>query len=182
MQNTYKVLSLLLDYPSEELRNNLQYIMGVVDEDHLLDTEQLTNLQLFLDYAMPLTLAEWQSQYVQMFDFSTNTNLYLFDHVYGDSRERGQAMVDLTEMYTRAGFIPCSNELPDYLPLFLEYLSLLTNKEESDKLLGEIAHIMSNMKKALDKKVSPYNYLLAILCSLSGYKDITTKEEKGVEV
>ncbi|MPM97996.1 Nitrate reductase molybdenum cofactor assembly chaperone NarJ [bioreactor metagenome] len=109
-------------------------------------------------------------QYVQLFDFSTKTNLYLFDHVYGDSRERGQAMIDLTEMYVKSGFVPCSNELPDYLPLFLEYLSLLTNEEEGRQLLQRIAPIVENMKQSLEKRESPYGNLLQILCSLNEKK------------
>lgn len=182
MQNTYKILSLLLDYPSNELKNYLQDIMDTVKEEDFLDTKQCQNLQSFLDYVSPLSLEEWQMQYVQLFDFSTNTNLYLFDHVYGDSRERGQAMVDLTEMYARAGFIPCSNELPDYLPLFLEYLSLLTKEEETEKLLNEISHILLNMRKALNKKETPYYHLLDILYSLTNPDEIEVKEMEGVEV
>lgn len=167
MQNTYKILSLLLDYPDEDVKNNLHQFMDIIDEDSLLDNNQRAKLEEFVNYASPLTLSEWQMNYVQLFDFSTKTNLYLFDHVYGDSRERGQAMVDLTEMYAKSGFSPCSNELPDYLPLFLEYLSLLTKQEEPYKLLNQIAHILENMKKSLVKKESPYGNLLKILCSLN---------------
>ena len=167
MQNTYKILSLLLDYPDEGVKENLYQFMEVVDEENLLDSEQRVKLAKFIDYASPLTVGAWQMNYVQLFDFSTKTNLYLFDHVYGDSRERGQAMVDLTEMYAKSGFTPCSNELPDYLPLFLEYLSLLSNGDESSKLLKEIAHILENMKKALVKKESPYGGLLEILCKFN---------------
>jgi nitrate reductase delta subunit len=108
--------------------------------------------------------------------------LYLFDHVYGDSRERGQAMVDLTEMYNKAGFMPCSDELPDYLPLFLEYLSLLQNEEESLKLLKEVSHILENMHKALQKKETPYSYLLELLCSLCNEDKYDIKQKKGIEV
>lgn len=182
MQNTYKILSLLLDYPSKDLNSYLSDIMGTVREENFLSEKQYNSLQSFIDYVEPLSLEEWQMQYVQLFDFSTNTNLYLFDHVYGDSRERGQAMVDLTEMYAKSSFIPCSNELPDYLPLFLEYLSLLAQKEETNKLLNEIAHILINMRKALNKKETPYYYLLDILCSLTDSDNIKLKERKEVGV
>lgn len=87
MQNTYKILSLLLDYPDEGVKENLYQFMEVVDEENLLDSEQRVKLAQFIDYASPLTVGEWQMNYVQLFDFSTKTNLYLFDHVYGDSRE-----------------------------------------------------------------------------------------------
>ena len=170
MQNSYKIISLLLDYPDEEVKGNLRRFLEIVDEDNLLDDDQRSHLAAFVNYASPLTLSAWQMQYVQLFDFSAKTNLYLFDHVYGDSRERGQAMVDLTEMYVKSGFTPCSNELPDYLPLFLEYLSLLTDEEEACKLLFQIAHILENMKRSLVKKESPYGNLLQILCSLNEKK------------
>lgn len=170
MQNSYKIVSLLLDYPDEEVKNNLHRFLEIVDEDNLLDDDQKARLTTFINYASPLTLNEWQMQYVQLFDFSTKTNLYLFDHVYGDSRERGQAMIDLTEMYVKSGFVPCSNELPDYLPLFLEYLSLLTNEEEGRQLLQRIAPIVENMKQSLEKRESPYGNLLQILCSLNEKK------------
>lgn len=175
MQNTYKILSLLLDYPDEDVKENLSGVMEVVETEAYLNAAQCEKLRSFVDFAEPLTLAEWQMQYVQMFDFSSGSNLYIFDHVYGDSRERGQAMVDLTEMYTKSGFEPSSNELPDFLPLFLEYLSLLTDTEEVEKLLGEISHILSNMKAALEKKETPYLHLLDILCSLSSSVSSKTK-------
>jgi len=132
-----------------------------------MEQSQCSKLRDFLDYALPLPLSEWQQQYVQLFDFSSNGNLYLFDHIYGDSRERGQAMVDLTEMYLKSGFTPCYDELPDYLPLFLEYLSLLKKTEDASTLLKEVAPVLENMKKALEKKETPYRFLLDLLCSLS---------------
>ncbi|MFV0521341.1 MAG: nitrate reductase molybdenum cofactor assembly chaperone [Mangrovibacterium sp.] len=163
MQNTYKILSLLLDYPDKELKDNLSNIMQIIDEDNYLNEAQKEGVQEFVNYAQALSLSEWQMQYVQMFDFSSHNNLYLFDHVYGDSRERGQAMVDLTEMYTKSGFEPSSDELPDYLPLFLEYLSLLSDKEGVEKLLSEVSHIINNMKEALEKKNATYYHLLEML-------------------
>lgn len=163
MQDTYKILSLLLDYPTDELKANLPNIMPlVVEENHLSQAKQ-QSMQQFISYAQPLSLPEWQKHYVQLFDFTSHNSLYLFDQVYGDSRERGQAMVDLTEMYAKSGFKPSSNELPDYLPLFLEYLSLLSNKEEVEKLLGEVSHIIQHMKEALQKKEATYYHLLEVL-------------------
>lgn len=182
MKDTYKILSLLLDYPNKEVKESLNGIMDAVEEENYLDKTQCAKLRKFLDYATPLTLPEWQMQYVQLFDFSSNSNLYLFDHVYGDSRERGQAMVDLTEMYSRSGFTPCSNELPDYLPLFLEYLSLLKEEEDSKTLLGEVTHVLSNMRKTLEKKESPYFHLLDILSSLPGCVESDRNEKKGIEI
>ncbi|MPL90479.1 Nitrate reductase molybdenum cofactor assembly chaperone NarJ [bioreactor metagenome] len=182
MQNIYKILSLLLDYPNEDVKENLSGIKAVIEEENVLDKTQCNLLSQFLGPIQSITLSDWQMLYVQQFDFSSSTNLYLFDHVYGDSRERGQAMVDLTEMYNKAGFMPCSDELPDYLPLFLEYLSLLQNEEESLKLLKEVSHILENMHKALQKKGTPYSYLLELLCSLCNEDKYDIKQEKGIEV
>lgn len=182
MQNTYKIVSLLLDYPNEEVKENLGGMMEVIEEEGCLNESQCAKLRKFLHYAISLSLTQWQQQYVQLFDFSTHSNLYLFDHVYGDSRERGQAMVDLTEMYAKSGFTPCSNELPDYLPLFLEYLSLLTKAEESEKLLQEVSPILGNMKQALDKKETAYAFLLDILQTLSTPLENQLDKKKGVSV
>jgi len=170
MHHTYKILSLLLDYPTGELKDALPGLMAVIGEEGGLNQSQCAKLRQFLDYAMPLTLADWQKHYVQLFDFTQNGNLYLFDHVYGDSRERGQAMVDLADMYMKSGFTPRPDELPDYLPLFLEYLSLLENPDDSGKLLKEVSAILENMKKALEKKETPYSFLLDILCSINEMK------------
>lgn len=179
MQNTYKIISLLLDYPDEELWKNLNGLMEAVREEGELAEPLCAKLQSFIGYAASLSLSEWQMQYVQLFDFSTNSNLYLFDHVYGDSRERGQAMVDLSEMYSRSGFTSCSNELPDYLPLFLEYLSLQSKAEASGELLHEVSHILENMKQALEKKETPYACLLDILYTLSVPAEEPVEEKKG---
>ncbi|MFV0289723.1 MAG: nitrate reductase molybdenum cofactor assembly chaperone [Mangrovibacterium sp.] len=176
MQHTYKILSLLLDYPSAELHKALPETRSIVQHDNYLNHEQCDAFQSFLDQVQPLSLSDWQMQYVQLFDFASNGNLYLFDHVYGDSRERGQAMVDLTEMYVQSGFEHNRAELPDYLPLFLEYLSLLNDRHEVEKLLKEIAHILENMKNALSKKETAYALLLEILCTLASSS--TLKIEK----
>ena len=114
MQNIYKILSLLLDYPNEDVKENLSGIKAVVEEESVLDKTQCDLLGQFLGPIQSITLSDWQMLYVQQFDFSSSTNLYLFDHVYGDSRERGQAMVDLTEMYNKAGFMPCTCHVQIY--------------------------------------------------------------------
>lgn len=167
MKNRYKILSLLLDYPNKELYEVISDIVQLFEENRELNDEQMSHLCEFINYIKPMSLSKWQMVYVQMFDYSPRTNLYLFDHVYGNSRERGQAMVDLNEMYEKSGFKPNTNELPDFLPVFLEYLSLLDDSNESDILLREVSHILKNMRKALKKKKSPYYHLLEILCSLS---------------
>ena len=83
MQNTYKILSLLLDYPNEDVKENLSGLKRVIEEENGLDKAQSNLLSQFLDPIQSITLSDWQMLYVQQFDFSSSTNLYLFDHVYG---------------------------------------------------------------------------------------------------
>jgi nitrate reductase delta subunit len=177
MQHTYKILSLLLDYPDREVKVNLPEMMEAVEEERYLSQAQAANLRHFLDYALSIPLTEWQTQYVQLFDLTASSNLYLFDHVYGDSRERGQAMVDLIDMYRKSGFTVRPDELPDYLPLFLEYISLLNSPADAGVLLTEISHVLEQMKQTLEKKNSPYHYLLDILYSLSGSETTGVNEK-----
>lgn len=182
MQYTYKIVSLLLDYPNREVREALGGMVDLIESDQSLPKSQVSKLHEFVTYARSISLVEWQSAYVQLFDFSTKNNLYLFDHIYGDSRERGQAMVDLKRMYHNAGFTPCSHELPDYLPLFLEYLSLLPNPVEAEKLLQEVTHILEQMKNQLEKRESPYAALLSILYALSRGSGIQPNQKRGAAV
>lgn len=182
MRNIYKIVSLLLDYPSVELHQGVPEIMPLVENEGALNKAQQENLKTFIDYVTPFSLEEWQMQYVQLFDYSPKTNLYLFDHVYGDSRERGQAMVDLNGMYAKSGFDPKTNELPDFLPVFLEYLSLLKDENESEVLLNEVSKVLQNMRRALKKKETPYFHLLDLLCSVNDLSKSKINETKEVEV
>ncbi len=182
MQNVFKIISLLLDYPDAELHQAIPEIVPEMTADGSLNERELEALKQFVNYIAPKSLAEWQMDYVQFFDYSQRTNLYLFDHVYGNSRERGQAMVDLREMYSKSGYDPNTNELPDFLPVFLEYLSLLEEPAASGKLLTEVSHILDNMRKSLKKKETPYFHLLDILCSISDSIKSEIIETKEVEV
>ena len=103
MQQTYKIIALLLDYPEEEVYKSLPDIEKMAAEDRFLDSEQLASLSNFLTACRKLSFDEWQIYYVNVFDMSKKINLYIFDHVFGDSKERGQAMVSLKEMYSSWG-------------------------------------------------------------------------------
>ena len=114
MIQTYNILSLLLDYPTAELWNSRDEVLPVLTAEGVLSGNMLDSVRSFLDYVTAFTEARsWQAAYSDLFDTSTKTNLYLFDMVYGTSRDRGQAMVDLKEEYLRAGLMPAENELPD---------------------------------------------------------------------
>ena len=146
MIQTYNILSLLLDYPTAELWNSRDEVLPVLTAEGVLSGNMLDSVRSFLDYVTAFTEARsWQAAYSDLFDTSTKTNLYLFDMVYGTSRDRGQAMVDLKEEYLRAGLMPAENELPDYLPMYLQY---------------------TKMDERFAKEQHPYEPLIAVLKEL----------------
>ena len=167
MLRTYKILSLLLDYPDESLVTALPLVKHEVENERLLFFTLTRHLDEFLSACSSLSLGEWQMMYVQQFDCSKTVNLYLFDHIYGDSRERGLAMVDLKEMYAQSGFEMVGGELPDFIPLFLEYLSYLGSPEKAMELLFEVKPILSKIGGKLGEKENPYHHLFDILVGLA---------------
>ncbi|WP_417672499.1 nitrate reductase molybdenum cofactor assembly chaperone, partial [Roseibium sp.] len=120
----------------------------------------------FIDDLAPKDLFDLQERYVFLFDRTRSLALHLFEHVHGESRDRGQAMVDLMATYEAAGFEIGAKELPDYLPMFLEFLSVLPENEASE-LLGQTAHILAVLKERLRKRKSVYRNLFIVLESLA---------------
>ena len=167
MLKTYKLLSLLLDYPDQTVETVLDSAREEIRKENLIPSGLEQQLSCFLDNCASLTLSDWQMIYVQQFDYSRTVNLYLFDYVYGDSRQRGQAMVDLKEMYARGGWQMVPDELPDYLPLFLEYLSTLSSGPEAVELLAPLAPILRKMEERLTEENNFYRYLFRVLLGLA---------------
>ncbi len=164
MNTTLKVISLLLSYPSEELQAAGPELKAALAADGIGVREQKLLGKLADDIAR-LDLYEAQERYVYLFDRTRSLSLHLFEHVHGESRDRGQAMVDLKTMYEDAGFEIDAKELPDYLPLFLEFLS--TRPEaEADDLLAQTAHIAAALKERLKKCDSVYVNAFGVLESL----------------
>jgi len=150
-----RALGALLTYPRQELLAALPEIHGVLASSPLLDAvhrQQLDRLIAELSAGDPLDL---EQRYVSLFDTGRATCLWLFEHVHGESRDRGQAMVDLKDIYERAGFHLAGNELPDYLPAVLEYLSYRDLTEARD-MLGDCAHILRKIGGNLTSRGSPY--------------------------
>ncbi len=170
MQKTYKILSVLLEYPQKEVYDMIPFLDNDVCCDHYLKEEELEELNLFLSECENLTLEEWQMYYVEIFDMSKRLNLYIFDHILGDSRQRGQAMVNLLEMYSKDGFELATNELPDFLPVFLEYLSFQTDEDKTIKLLNDIKKVLDKLYDLTNEQHVFYKHLFRILCSLSQRK------------
>jgi nitrate reductase delta subunit len=155
MSISLKVISLLLSYPSEDLQNAVPELREALASDRLIGGREKALLGKLADDIAALDLYDAQERYVYLFDRTRVLSLHLFEHVHGESRDRGQAMVDLMTMYENAGFEIDSKELPDHLPLFLEFLS--TQPEgQARELLGQTVHIVSALRERLRKRGSIY--------------------------
>lgn len=161
--NPYKLLSVLLVYPSEALQMALQQEVAPALAAH---EEFGTGLIPLMAYLTQTDLIQLQENYVATFDRSPSHSLHLFEHLHGENRDRGQAMVNLLQEYQAQGFEPIGYELPDYLPLFLEFLSLQT-PEKAAELLGEAIHVVAYIGANLRKSNSDYAAVFDVLIELS---------------
>lgn len=167
---TYKVFSTLLLYPSDDLKNGIGFITDILKEEKLLSFDDVDKLKIFVSYIKDNSLLFLQESYVSIFDRQKHFSLYLFEHIHGDSRERGMAMIDLKNLYTKLNFeLSIGGELPDYIPVFLEYLSLLS-EDRASALLGEIVNIIAILCARLKLIKSSYSIIFSILESLSKIK------------
>jgi nitrate reductase molybdenum cofactor assembly chaperone NarJ/NarW len=167
MTNTYKALSALLSYPSADLKEAADDIRDVLYKEALAPTWALRQLDRLIDDLKMLDLLELQERYVFLFDRTRSLSLHLFEHVHGESRDRGQAMVDLKALYAEGGLDASSVELPDFLPLFLEYLSTRP-AEEARTLLAEPLSVIAALKERLTKRKTPYAAVLRVLEAMAG--------------
>lgn len=162
-----RVLARLLDYPSAELQAAAPEMIEIIDGEKRLPVSLRIRLMDWCQRLMEADLMELQAEYVALFDKGRSTSLLLFEHVHGESRDRGQAMVDLMDEYGAAGFELDARELPDYLPLFLEYLS---TRPEADigRWLGEIQHILALLTARLEERNADHALVLLGLLALIG--------------
>lgn len=163
----YSVLGALLDYPDEPLLAALPEARELLHGERALTRDAHEGLDRFIDYCEARELITLQENYVALFDRGRATSLYLFEHVHGESRDRGQAMVDLLRMYEQHGLYLAAGELPDYLPVFLEYLSRLPDAE-GRALLAETAEILQSITTQLAKRGSAYTFVVGALLPLAG--------------
>ncbi|MCS4533714.1 nitrate reductase molybdenum cofactor assembly chaperone [Neisseria montereyensis] len=170
----YQWFSALLCYPEAELIEVLPEFQTALNE-WLQLSRQADRLQIFLDYLNSHSLRELQENYVATFDRNRNHALYIFEHVYGEDRDRGSAMVDLLEEYRSGGFELGDEELPDYLPVLLEYLSQVP-AEYAQKLLGDAVHVIAHIGHKLARNDSPYAVLLEGLTELSPIRPMPLTE------
>lgn len=167
MDRTLKSLSLLLSYPSVELQQAMPEIGDVLGADNRLSGAMQRALQPIVNALTTRDIYDLQEEYVMLFDRSRTLSLNLFEHIHGESRDRGGAMVSLVETYREAGIDPISSELPDHLPVLLEYLSMQSAAETRD-VLADAAHILETLNVRLTRRESNYNAVFAALLQLSG--------------
>ena len=168
---TLKALGALIDYPEQELIDALDDLAAVLDEEGLLRNEVRHELGALMAGLRGRDLLDVQADYVGLFDRVRSLSLHLFEHVHGESRERGQAMVSLRELYTSHGFVPTTSELPDFIPLFLEYLSSRPLPEAQGQL-ENTSHILEEIRARLIKRGSRYAAVFGALLSIAGVKSV----------
>jgi nitrate reductase delta subunit len=167
MDRTLKALSLTLSYPTAELQEAMPEIGSVLASDPRLSTPNRLALQRLTHDIGQGDLFDVQESYVMLFDRSRTLSLNLFEHVHGESRDRGGAMVSLIETYRAAGFEPATTELPDHLPVLLEFLSTRPFAEVQETL-ADAAHIFEALGTRLVRRESRYDAAFAALSQLAG--------------
>jgi nitrate reductase delta subunit len=166
MARTYRALAALIAYPTEALQAATGEIAAVFAEEGLVPAPHRAAIDGLLTELTGRDIYELQERYFALFDRSRTLSLHLFEHVHGESRDRGQAMADLIALYRDHGFEPTASELPDFLPLFLEFLSLLPG-HEAQALLAEPAGILQALAERLVTRKSAYAAVFAALATLA---------------
>jgi len=166
---TLRALSALLGYPDAELRTHLPELLEAIDQEAVIPAarrEELRALAADLNRMDPMDV---EARYVETFDRGRATSLHMFEHVHGDSRERGPAMIDLMQTYEKAGLYMAHDELPDHLCVVLQFASTQPPQLAVD-FLGEMAHILMAVFSALLKRGSPYAAPVAAVLELCGQR------------
>lgn len=167
MDRTLKALSLILSYPTRDLQMAMPEIGGVLAADSRLTAAARRALRPLVEHLRDEDIYDLEERYVALFDRSRTLSLNLFEHVHGESRDRGGAMVSLVEMYREAGFDPVTAELPDHLPVLLEFLSTRPF-EEARETLADASHIFAALNERLQRRDSAYAAVFAALRQLAG--------------
>lgn len=158
--NHYRILSALLLYPEGDL------VAALPELESGLAMPMRARVAPLLAHLAENDMITLQQEYVQTFDRTPSHSLHLFEHIHGESRDRGQAMVDLMEEYKKHGLEMQGDELPDFVPLFLEFLSQL-DEDEAGRLLGDAVHVLAFLGRKLAANGSPYAGVFDVLEALS---------------
>ena len=167
MTYTLRALAWLLRYPDAELRALAPALAAALREEAALGRGRLAEIDALVVTLLRPDPIRTEAEYVELFDRGRRTCLHLFEHVHGDSRDRGPAMVDLAQTYERSGLVQTPGELPDYLPVVLEFASTQPPRE-ARAFLAETAHIVRAIFTALAERGSPYATVLAAVLDLAG--------------
>lgn len=163
---TFKVLSLLLCYPEPDWLAALPEMEAALQDEADFNGQTHGRLAPLFALLRDTELIALQENYVALFDRNPSHSLHLFEHIHGESRDRGSAMIDLLNEYWKHDFNASASELPDYVPLFLEFLSLLPT-DEALELLGDAVHVLAAIGRKLDANGSPYASVFQQLEALS---------------
>lgn len=169
-----RILSHLLSYPDAAWRGNLRDLRHAIEDDRVLHKRRRLELIRLVDGIARADPIEAEADYLEVFDRGRRTSLHLFEHVHGDSRERGPALIDLGQIYATAGLDLAAGELPDYLPAVLEFASTQPPKE-ARALLAEMAHIFNALMSALARRQSAYASVVGALLELAGEKAVAVE-------
>lgn len=169
MKMTLRAFAALLGYPSAKLKAHAREIAEALRAEGALPQAALRGVEPLLDRIANDDLLDQQSTYSELFDRSRSLSLHLFEHVHGDSRERGQAMIDLGHQYLESGFYLEPSELPDFMPVFLEYASLLP-VTEARETLRQPAHVFAALAERLDERGSDYAGVFHAIVALTGVR------------
>ncbi len=175
--DSLKVIARLLDYPDAQVQAHVKELREAVTSSSELSSDLKTSLLALIDEIYDGDLLDAQENYTHVFDYGRALSLLLFEHVHGESRDRGQAMVDLMAVYEANGFAINVRELPDYIPLYLEYLSHRP-EDEAREGLADIAHILGLLCARLRQRSSNYGVLFEALILLSGEQVALDELEK----
>ena len=179
---TLRVLARLLSYPDLALRQHLDELGLAIRAERALSRARLGELDALVGHLARGDALDAEAHYVEVFDGGRATSLHLFEHVHGDSRERGPAMIDLAQTYEKAGLKLGVGELPDFLPVVLEFVSTQPPRT-ARAFLAEMAHIFNAIFQALQQRASPYASVLGALLELSGEKAraLTLKPDPAID-
>jgi nitrate reductase delta subunit len=166
---TLRVMAALLGYPDGAMRAHLDEMRAILRGEQALSAERQQEIERLIDTLAKADPLEAEAFYVELFDRGRATSLHLFEHVHGDSRDRGPAMIDLAQTYEQAGLYLAEGELPDYLPAVLEFVSTQP-ATEARAFLGEMSHIFNSLFNALQERKSSYASVLGALLELAGEK------------
>ena len=158
----YRILARLLDYPDAELMESLPEIVQALKIDPAVNAQERDSVLQLVSWMQLHDLTGLQAEYVQTFDMTPEHDLHLTHHLFGDDRGRGPALIDLSEYYKGSGLEMEDGEIPDFLPLILEFVSTL-EEMQARVFLGDAAKVLKILADNLEKAGSPYAKLVRII-------------------